>query len=86
MFNPLPDLIDLSKNEHAEVAKSASKAVQYADELKKGNLSQDEYAALLEQLATSKEIAEAEDEKELKGKLTSLLNTLIKYGPKIVGL
>jgi hypothetical protein len=86
MFNPVPELIDLAKNENEAVAKSATKALAYADELKEGNISQDEYEALLGQLATSKEIAEAVDEQKLKGRLGDLLNALIKYGPKIVGL
>ena len=86
MSNPITELLSLSKNENAVVAKSASKALSYADELKKGTLSQDEYSALLEQLATSKEIAEEIDDKDLKDNLSVLINTLIKIGSAVAGL
>ena len=86
MSNPLLGLIDLSHNTDAVVATSASKAISYADGLKKGNLSQGEYDALLEQLVTSKEIAQDIDDKDLKDTLSSLLNALVKIGSAVVGL
>ena len=77
MPNPLEQLLLLTENENAAVASTAKKALQYTAELDAGNLDKEEYQDLLEDLATTRAVADLADELATKQLLASALNGAI---------
>ena len=77
MPNALDQLRLLTECEDAAISSTAKKALQYTAELTAGNLDKDEYQDLLEDLATTRAIADLADELSTKQLLASALKGAI---------
>lgn len=77
MPNPLDQLRLLTENENAAISTTAKKALQYTAELDAGNLDKEEYQDLLEDLATTRAVADLADELATKQLLASALQGAI---------
>ena len=77
MPNPLDQLRLLTENENAAISSTAKKALQYTAELDAGNLDKEEYQDLLEDLATTRAVADLADELATKQLLASALQGAI---------
>jgi hypothetical protein len=77
MPNPLDQLRLLTENENTAISSTAKKALQYTAELDAGNLDKEEYQDLLEDLATTRAVAELADELSTKQLLASALQGAI---------
>lgn len=77
MPHPLDQLRLLTENEDATISSTAKKALQYVAEREAGNLDDDEYKDLMEDLATSRAIAGLADELSTKQLLAAALSGAI---------
>ena len=77
MPNPLDQLRLLTENENAAISSTAKKALQYTAELDAGNLDKEEYQDLLQDLATTRAVADLADELSTKQLLASALQGAI---------
>jgi hypothetical protein len=77
MPHPLDQLRLLTENEDQTISSTAKKALQYVAEREAGNLDDDEYKDLMEDLAASRAIASLADELSTKQLLASALSGAI---------
>lgn len=77
MPNALDQLQLLTENENAAIASTAKRALQYTAELEAGNIDKEEYQDLLEDLATTRTVADLADELAIKQLLASALKGAI---------
>jgi len=64
-------------NNHTELADWAAEAEAYTNDFKAGNLSEDEYKELMEDLKRSKAISDAADDLAVRSKANEMLDNLI---------
>lgn len=77
MPHPLDQLRLLTENEDSTISSTAKKALQYVAEREAGNLDDDEYKDLMEDLAASRAIGALADELATKQLLASALSGAI---------
>lgn len=77
MPHPLDQLRLLTENEDTTISSTAKKALQYVAEREAGNLDDDEYKDLMEDLAASRAISALADELATKQLLASALSGAI---------
>ena len=64
-------------NNHTELADWAAEAEAYTNQFKSGDLSEDEYKELMEDLKHSKAISDAADDLAVRSRANELLDNLI---------
>ena len=76
-MDALNELKEWVGNNHTELADWAAEAETYTNQFKSGDLSEDEYKELMEDLKHSKAISDAADDLAVRSRANELLDNLI---------
>ncbi len=79
MIDPIKELKEGVDNQHTELADWAADAEAYTQQYKDGDLAQDEYVELMEDLKRSQKISEAADALAIRSRAVESLDNIMKF-------